>query len=167
MDFPTKRIHVSFLAALLATATTTGCASMAKYDDGPAAPFAATAADLGMLTHSISGKPVDEPADAFDFLYTPLMLPSSSSTCPSPSPPISSRSPTTYATSPHQTRATNPTPPTPSRVSARRAPQSAREPYSPRLGATLPRSFVPSGLAISNRHSAPAPSASGAVTTMS
>jgi uncharacterized protein YceK len=80
MDFPTKRIHVSFLAALLATATTTGCASMAKYDDGPAAPFAATAADLGMpfslatdlltlpydLRHLATSDESDEP-DTSDF----------------------------------------------------------------------------------------------------
>ena len=52
-----------------------GCASMAKYDNGYTYPFGATCADLGMLQHALGGKPEREPADAFDFLYSPWFVP--------------------------------------------------------------------------------------------
>ncbi len=61
--------------AIILLIVSSGCASMAKYDNGHTYPFGATYADLGMLKHAIDGKPEDEPANAFDFLYSPWFLP--------------------------------------------------------------------------------------------
>ena len=52
-----------------------GCASMAKNDRGHSHPISATAADLEMVVYAVAGKPEDEPADPFDFLYSPLCIP--------------------------------------------------------------------------------------------
>ncbi len=67
------RIGRSLAVVLLIVSAS--CASMAKYDDGYTYPFGATYADLGMLKHAIGGKPEGEPADAFDFLYSPWFVP--------------------------------------------------------------------------------------------
>ncbi len=64
------------LLALIVTAwALTGCAAMAKYDQGPTTPMAATWADLSMMGQAMSGPPEDRDPNAFDFLYSPFAIP--------------------------------------------------------------------------------------------
>lgn len=69
------------LYLLLLTLLFSGCATMSKYDDaryfnGRIYPFEATMSDTGMIYDIIArGKPEGVKPDAFDFLYSPYMIP--------------------------------------------------------------------------------------------
>ncbi|MBI2919840.1 MAG: hypothetical protein HYY18_02010 [Planctomycetes bacterium] len=60
---------------LLASALNSGCAASAKYDKGHTYPFQASYVDVGCIYYTIAGKPADERPSAWDFLYSPVLIP--------------------------------------------------------------------------------------------